>query len=61
MVSMDNNILAAVGWVFAVHHDTYLHQLLFLVTPFVAKEDNNDNTYTQQETGNIQPQRKNFV
>jgi hypothetical protein len=39
MVSMDDNILAAVGCVIAVHHDTYLHQLLLLVTPFVAKED----------------------
>jgi hypothetical protein len=39
MVSMDDNILAAVGCVIAVHHGTYLHQLLLLVTPFVAKED----------------------
>jgi hypothetical protein len=39
MVSMDDNILAAVGCVIAVHHDTYLHQLLLLVIPFVAKED----------------------
>jgi hypothetical protein len=39
MVSMDDNILAAVGCVIAVHHDTYLHQLLLLITPFVAKED----------------------
>jgi hypothetical protein len=39
MVSMDDNILAAVGCVITVHHDTYLHQLLLLVTPFVAKED----------------------
>jgi hypothetical protein len=39
MVSMDDNILAAVGCVSAVHHDTYLHQLLLLVTRFVAKED----------------------
>jgi hypothetical protein len=36
---MDDNILAAVGCVIAVHHDTYLYQLLLLVTPFVAKED----------------------
>jgi hypothetical protein len=62
MVSMDDNILAAVGCVIAVHHDTYLHQLLLLVTPFVAKEDTvNDNTYTQQETGKIQSQGGNFV
>jgi hypothetical protein len=62
MVSMDDNILAAVGCVIAVHHDTCLHQFLLLVTPFVAKEDTiNDNTHTQQETGKIQPQRENFV
>jgi hypothetical protein len=36
---MDDNILAAVGCVIAVHRDTYLHQLLLLVTFFVAKED----------------------
>jgi hypothetical protein len=39
MVSMDDNILAAVGCVQSPHHGTYLHQLLLLVTPFVAKED----------------------
>jgi hypothetical protein len=36
---MDDNILAAVGCVIAVHHNKYLHQLLLLVTPFLAKED----------------------
>jgi hypothetical protein len=39
MVSMDDNILAAVSCVIAVHHNKYLHQLLLLVTPFLAKED----------------------
>jgi hypothetical protein len=46
MVSMDDNILVAVGCVIAVHHDTYLHQLLLLVTPFVAKEDTIMTTHT---------------
>ncbi|KAJ3629611.1 hypothetical protein MTP99_013992 [Tenebrio molitor] len=62
MVSMDDNILAAVGCVIAVHHDTYLHQLLLLVTPFVAKEDTIMTTHIRkQETGKIQPQGGNFV
>jgi hypothetical protein len=46
LVSIDDNILAAVGCVIAVHHDTYLHQLLLLVTPFVAKEDTIMTTHT---------------
>jgi hypothetical protein len=64
MVSMDDNILAAVGCVIAVHYDTYLHQLLLLFTPFVAKEDTIMTTHIrskQQETGKIQPQGGNFV
>jgi hypothetical protein len=56
MVSMDDNILAGVGCVIAVHHDTYLHQLLLLVTPFVAKEDTiNDNTYRLFDEKRLNP------